>query len=127
MIITLTKSPDRFVHAHVPSQRYPLPFMGMDPSLDIMVIMFLLSSMEQIHLQIATSTPCLSAPCVITSSEVLSEDVCISRKAPEDIYLRSVALSLHRVTTYEVQCQWILRFGRHVGFDAEDAPSVHSP
>jgi hypothetical protein len=92
---------------------------------DNVVTIFLFPSMEQIHPQMVTSTPCLSAAFVVASSEVLSEAACISRKAPEDIYFCSIALSLHHVTTYEVQFQWIFRFGRHVGFDAADTPSVH--
>jgi hypothetical protein len=36
-----------------------------------------------------------------------------------------IAHSLHHVTTLWSEFQWILKFGRHVGFNAEDTPAIH--
>jgi hypothetical protein len=54
---------------------------------DNVVIISLLSSMEQIHLQIVKSIPCLSAAGFIASNEVLSKASSISRNAPKAISL----------------------------------------
>jgi hypothetical protein len=56
----------------------PLAMDTLKVSPDNVVTIFLLPSLEQIHPQMAGSTTCISAACVITPSEVLSGAPCIS-------------------------------------------------
>jgi hypothetical protein len=58
---------------NTPPYGHPLATDTLMVSADNAVIVFLLFSIELIHLQIVGSVPCLSAACVITSKEVLSK------------------------------------------------------
>jgi hypothetical protein len=71
--------------------------------------MFLLSSMAEIHLQIAGSMPCLSAACFIVSKEVLSKAPSVSRNAPLIEVSRFMLLPLYckeKSHSYPLNIEW---------------------
>ena len=62
------------------------------------VVIFLPPSMELIHQQIVSPSPCCLAACVMTSNQVLSKAPLISRKAPSVTSLFYIASSVCVIT-----------------------------
>lgn len=84
-----------------------------DPPPQFLLRLWLPLSMELIHQQIVSPSPCSLAACVMLSSEVLSAAPGISRKAPS--------------VTHQLPCfqgalwfQWTSLVGRHIGIYVGD-------
>jgi hypothetical protein len=84
--------------------------------------MFLVSSIEKIHLQMMNSAACFSAASAVASSEVMSNAPSVLRKAPKTICVR--LHSQFMLPHNEAQFYSVSQFGKEIGFDGGDKLSV---
>jgi hypothetical protein len=89
------------------------------------LIIFLISSIAQIHLHVMGSIPCPSAACFIVTNEVLSK-LLLCLRMIQGQYPCSVGFSV-LVTTLCNAVSVDLLFGKHVGFGVKNESSMHLP